>query len=380
MNFAHDELVELLSNIILQKFKDIFNNVFITRVSIDFPKPDFIYIPYGLKENIRDITKYLGQTTLTERPPPLPVSFEVKTPYVSKHEYITGLGQAIAYNSITPLSYLVIPNTNIEGFEVSEFIKGIININNLSIGLFSYKMDNPNNIELVKEAKPIRTSQIAEIARIKRSYSYWRETKPEEVFEALKISKEMEKSGKELSINSVLDRLWKEVLVKRFKNTERVSSFKLNYKLFLIQNSLLDATGRLTVIGRHLLTIGESFGKDSELFKEALTYVMLRYGGHLTLLSKIYNVQKEMDENHLSSFDVWVEEIVNRLKAQNYYVSKEDLNTRLPRYFYAYEKYFCSIAEEFKEGRGVYINYPKILSILEKGSKIFSQIETTLSF
>jgi hypothetical protein len=69
MNFAHDELVELLSNIILQKFKDIFNNVFITRVSIDFPKPDFIYIPYGLKENIRDITKYLGQTTLTERPP-----------------------------------------------------------------------------------------------------------------------------------------------------------------------------------------------------------------------------------------------------------------------------------------------------------------------
>jgi len=385
MSLSHDELSEFLSRIILRNFRDLFGNVFISSVSMDFPKPDFIYVPYEMRRiNIREIERYLGQTTLTGERLPLPVSFEVKTPYVYKHEYITGIGQAISYNSVFPLSYLVIPNSNMEGFEVSDFVKEVVETNNLNIGIFSYKMENPEEIELVKEASIVRTQakRIKESVKgIRRSYSYWRETMPEEVFEALRISKELERTQESNILNEVLARLWSEVLSRRFPRTKRVSSFLLNYKLFLIQNALLDATGRLTAIGRHTLALGERFGKESETFKEIITYVLLKYGGHYVLLSKIYEAQRQMSEEQLSSWETWADEVVRKLREQDYYISKDDFRTDLPRMLFAYEKYFCGIAEShFIEGRGISINFPKIIAILDKGSKLFSTIESTLSF
>jgi hypothetical protein len=353
---------------------------------MDFPRPDFVYVPYEIgKIDIREIERYIGQTTLTGEPLPLPTSFEVKTPYVYKHEYITGVGQAISYNSIFPLSYLVVPDYNMEGFEVSDFLKTIIEVNNLSIGLFSYNSENPAEIDLVKQASIIRikAGRIRESVKdIKRSYSYWRETKPEEVFEALRISRETERTTKEANIlDRVLQKLWEEVLSIRFAKAERPSSFLLNYRLFLIQNALLDANGHLTAIGRHTLSLGERFGKESETFREIITYVLLKYGGHYTLLSKIYEEQKEMNEAHLASWDNWANEIESRLREQNYYISKDDFRTDLPRMLFAYNRYFCGIAErQFVEGKGITINFPKIVEILDKGSRMFSTIETTLSF
>jgi len=385
MSLSHDELAEFLSRVILRNFKNLFGNVFISSVSMDFPKPDFIYVPYEMRRiNIQEIEKYLGQTTLTGERLPLPVSFEVKTPYVYKHEYVTGIGQAISYNSVFPLSYLVIPDVNMEGFEVLDFIKEVVETNNLNIGLFSYKMENPQEIELIKEASIVRTQarRIKESVKgIRRSYSYWRETKPEEVFEALRISKELEKTQRYNILNEVLTKLWDEVLSSRFPRTTRVSSFLLNYKLFLIQNALLDATGRLTAIGRHTLVLGERFGKESETFREIITYVLLKYGGHYSLLSKIYDVQRQMSEKVLSSWKAWADEVVRKLREQDYYISKDDFRTDLPRMLFAYEKYFCGIAEShFIEGKGISINFPKIIAILDKGSKLFSAIESTLSF
>jgi hypothetical protein len=107
----------------------------------------------------------------------------------------------------------------------------------------------------------------------------------------------------------------------------------------------------------------------------------LKYGGHYVLLSKIYEEQRQMDEKQLSSWDIWADEIVRRLTEQDYYVSKDDFRIDLPRMLFAYERYFCSIAERnFVKGRGISINYPKIVTILDKGSKLFSTMEATLSF
>jgi len=383
MSLSHDELAELLSRIILRNFRNLFGNVFISSVSMDFPKPDFIYVPYEMRR-IQEIERYLGQTTLTGERLPLPVSFEVKTPYVYKHEYITGIGQAISYNSVFPLSYLVIPDFNMEGFEVSGFVKEIIETNNLNIGLFSYKMEDPTEIELIKEASMVRTHarRIQESVKgIRRSYSYWRETLPQEVFEALRISRELERTQEPNILNDVMTRLWNEVLSVRFPRTTRVSSFLLNYKLFLIQNALIDATGHLTAIGRHTLTLGERFGRESETFREIITYVLLKYGGHYVLLSKMYDAQRQMNMGQLSSWETWVDEIVRKLREQDYYISKDDFRIDLPRMLFAYERYFCGIAENrFIAGRGISINFPKIITILDKGSKLFSTIESTLSF
>jgi len=379
MSLNHDELVDLLSHIILQSYPDLFGEVFIANVSMDFPKPDFIYVP--IKMRVKDIKIAIREYPSIKRSLSLPVAFEVKTPFVYKHEYITGIGQAISYNASFPLSYLVIPAFNFEGFNVSSFVKNIVKTNSLNIGIISYKPNDPYNVQLEKEAQPIIPSpeklseSVKEIKKIKRSYSYWRETKPDEVFEALRISHELRDKSEPNIMNSVLEKLWSEVLSKRFPRTKRRSSFFLNYKLFLIQNAFLDANGRLTIIGKHVYNLGERFGKDSELFKEIVTYVMLKYGGHYILLSKIYKEQMNISP---LTWEEWATTIQERLAQQNYYISKDDFRVDLPRMPYAYEKYFCGIVrKDFIEGKGILIDYPKIMEILEKGRQLFYPVEIT---
>ncbi|GIU70977.1 MAG: hypothetical protein KatS3mg003_1611 [Candidatus Nitrosocaldaceae archaeon] len=50
MNLTHDEFVDVISRSILNNYKDIFKDVFISRVSMDFPKPDFVFIPLNIRK------------------------------------------------------------------------------------------------------------------------------------------------------------------------------------------------------------------------------------------------------------------------------------------------------------------------------------------
>jgi len=381
MTVSHDELIDVLSVKILHTFKDFFGEVFISNVSMDFPKPDFIYIPFNMKRIKEDeIEKVLQQKTLLGSNLPLPVSFEVKTPFVYKHEYLTGIGQAITYNTIFPLSYLVIPTTNIEDFEVEQFIKNVVEFNKLKCGVFSYKIkDFPElEINLVKKAEPVTTTpkKVKESVKgIRRSYSYWRETQPNEVYEALRISRELEKKHGGDILEELLNRLWDEILSKRFSSAKNIQSFLLNYKLFLIQNALLDSKGRLTMVGKHTLQLGDKFGPESAKFSEVVTYVLLKYGGHYTLLSKIYNFQMEKN-GELKNWECWKKQIEDYFKSRNYFISTDDFRIDLPRLPYGYEKYFCSIVKNgFVDGWGILIDYPKIVKILDLGRKIYSIIE-----
>lgn len=354
----HDELVDILARTILRNYRDIFNDVFISNVSMDFPKPDFVYLPIN-KKNVYS------------------VAFEVKTPFVYKHEYMTGLGQAIAYNTFFPLAYIVIPDINMDGFMVTDYIKTIVYSNKLKIGIFSYKNNDINDISLVKRAEVIEQETSDEIKKIKRSYSYWRETKPEEVFQGLDLATRYKSD-----LDSIMQRFWDEILSKRFRKTKNISSFLLNYKLFFVQNSLLDANGNLTILGKRTLELGERFGYNSDIANEIITYIVLKYGGHYLLLSKIYNEQLSMSSEELSSWDTWIDALEKRLTTHNYMISKDDFRMHygniksFPRLPYAYEKYFCGIARNtFKKGKGLIINYPKIFEIMDKGRKLFSNLE-----
>lgn len=384
MTISHDELVDIISRKILEKFKHLFGDVFISNVSMDFPKPDFIYVPIGIKRiQIKQLQALLSSQSVENESISLPVAFELKTPFVYKHEYLTGLGQTIAYNSIFPLSYLVIPDINIEGFDVAGYINSVVEINNLNIGIFTYSMRRPEEVNLLKRARITLSDPRnikSSVKGITRSYSYWRETMPREVYHALVFSEELGRKKEGKIINEVMKMLWDKILSKRFRSTKRKSSFLLNYRLFLIQNALLDADGRLTIIGRHTLTLGYRFGCDSEIFREIITYIILKYGGHYSLLSKIYNAQLSMDKE-LTSWDSWIEAVKSRLEEQNYYISKDDFRLDFPRLPYGYEKYFCGIVRrEFIKGKGLVIDYPKIVEILDKGRKLFEPIETTLLY
>jgi hypothetical protein len=386
-NISHDEMADIVARALLDRYRDLFGNVFIATISYDFPRPDFVYLPLiaspHKKRSIKLILDALNMKTLTDERLPFPTAFEFKTPFVSKHEYITGIGQAVTYNSIFPLSYLVIPETNVEGFDVINFVMDVVKRVKLSIGVVSYDPKNVSDVEIEKEAEPIVTDEKAiteAITSIKRSYAYWRETKPNEVFEALKISYELGKTDKINIMSDVLEILWDNILSKRFKSARRPASFRLNYRLFLTQTALLDKNGRLTPIGRQTLMLGETFGGDSKEFEDVVTYVLLRFGGHYTLLSKIYIEQSKMIKSELINWNSWSESLRQRLEQQNYYFSKDDFRIDYPRLPYAYRNYFSGIVSDpvFIEGKGLNINYPKIVEILDKGNRLFSPIERVI--
>lgn len=359
---THDEMAHKVARILLTKYPDYFEEMFISTVSLDFPKPDFVFLPLKIGEarRLAEAIKIYREVLKEERR--YPAAFEFKTPYAYKHEYIMGIGQAITYNTTFARSYLIVPEYNVEGFEVLIFTQKIVDKNNLSIGLISYTPE-----------------ELAESTRgIKRSYAYWRETKPEEVYDFLKIIEEESKHKQHGDIRkNALIRLWDEVLSSRFAEAKRKSSFLLNYGLFFTHLGLWDGEGRLTPLGRYTLIQGERFGRKSPTFTDIVTYLLLRHGGHYFLLEKIYSEQEKMSEEELSTWDNWAKTIKARLLEQNFYISTDDFRTDLPRLPYAYANYFSGIffTKDFKEGKGFSINWIKILSILDKGKSIYSPIE-----
>ncbi|OYT26365.1 MAG: hypothetical protein B6U95_07535 [Thermofilum sp. ex4484_82] len=382
MSLTHDSMAYLAAHAILKRYRDYFGNVFISPVSSDFPRPDFVFLPSDISETRKSLRK-IYENVLTEEKKSYPTAFEFKTPFVHKHEYIMGVGQAVTYNASFVRSFLVIPEYNMEGFDVLSFIYEITKKTKLSIGLISYEPDNVEKIEMVKEAEilPMTPESLEETTRgVTRSYAYWRETKPEEVYEFLRIAEEeaIKAQPKEDIREKILERLWEEVLSHRFKEAKRKSSFLLNYKLFFSHIGLWDKSGRLTSLGKYTLIQGQRFGKESSTFRDIVTYLLLRYGGHYNLLRKIYMEQTQMSESELNDWKTWIETVKARLSKQNFYVAKDDFRIDFPRLPFAYEKIFSGIVLKpyFVKGRGLNINWVKIIDVLNKGASIFSPIET----
>jgi len=380
MSLTHDEMADIIAHTLLKKHREHFGNVFISPVSSDFPRPDFIFLPVEIRKKS---LKKVFEEVLEKEKKSYPTAFEFKTPYVHKHEYIKGIGQAIAYNANFVRSYLIVPEYNMEGIDVISFVHEIAEKTKLSIGLISYDPNDLEKVEIVRNASilALTPESLEETIRgVTRSYAYWRETKPEEVYKFLKIAEEesLKSSPGEDLRNKILHRLWSEVLVKRFPRTRRKSAFLLNYRLFFSHLGLWDKSGRLTPLGKYTLIQGDRFGEDSPTFRDIIAYLLLKYGGHYTLLRKIYLEQKKMSDDELSSWETWIEVLENRLSERNFYISREDFKVGFPRLPYAYSKYFGGIVSEpyFVKGRGLNINWIKIIEILDKGRRIYSPLET----
>lgn len=380
MSLSHDEMANYIAKVLLTKYQKHFGNVFISPVSSDFPRPDFIFLPIEISKITAH--KKIFIKVIEEEKRSYPTAFEFKTPYVYKHEYILGIGQAVTYHSIFIKSYLIVPKYNIEHFEVSKFIFNIIEKSKLKIGLISYDPENFEEVDIKKESCIIEKepeSLVEAIKGVTRSYAYWRETRPEEVYDFLKITDEIEKEAdpEEDIKNKVLEKLWDEILSARFKEARKKSSFLLNYHLLFSQIGLWDKMGRLTSLGKYTLLQGERFKKESTDFQDLIAYLLLKYGGHYLLLRKIYLTQSELPPKQITTWEKWIKQITRKLAAENFYISKDDFRIDFPRLPYAYEKYFSGIVSRpyFIKGRGLNINWPKILDIMDKGRKIYAPIE-----
>lgn len=388
MGLLHDQIAEKVTlNFIQEK---TFGNRYLASKLPIFPRPDIVLLG-------------LSKETMAQ------IAFEVKPPHAVKREYLTGLGQSLSYLMTFPLVYIVLPDEVIDGLHIPSFINDIVKKVDLNIGVISYNILKFTP-KIIKRAK-LQTQ--VDIERLEkritksnpRSWLFWMDTNIKEVAKMLIKISDVENRNLQGKIQKiVLNEIWDEVLILRYPNTQRPSSFKLNYKLFLDTLNLWTGEGKLTVLGNRLYEICKKYGVESREFKDALHYVILTEGGYLRMLvhidriqsinsyekkgmatrlnSIIRNIREDLQEFNekddvlpiyqRKAENCWLKILGVELLKMGYGRSLTQLNEELTRRFGNYfQKQLQTdfYLSKFIRGKGYAFNWEKIIDLIEKGDK-----------
>ncbi|MBD3193179.1 MAG: hypothetical protein GF308_21275 [Candidatus Heimdallarchaeota archaeon] len=388
---THDELAYTVSRYLMKE--NIFANVFSSSVVPSFPRPDFVFVSRS-------------------KDPKPPVAFEFKPPNAVKREYLTGLGQTISYLNTFPYSYLVIPDQKIDDLYLPGYFLETIDNIELKIGLVSYELNNlvPKIEKEAQLNKKINTERITSELRDTRSWAYWRETTPKELFWMLKVASELHKKKKNVTKDDVMDKFWDNKLSKKYTQTTKATekAHKLNYRLYVDYLGLWSYNGTLTTLGNRLREIGSNFGPNSREFIDAVTVTALTEGGHFLLLKNVHEIQSiQYFENKGS-----VRDLLNQLEAVRkshlhvtedndiveFYIENDDEKTdwlkvvscelyqrgfgqsisriidEMSRFFPSYYNHLGSnlLLSNYIRSKGYPINWAKISALIENKNKILN--------
>ncbi|UJG43115.1 MAG: hypothetical protein K9W46_12165 [Candidatus Heimdallarchaeum endolithica] len=292
-----------------------------------FPRPDFVLL---------SISK-------SKEPP---IAFEVKPPHANKREYLTGLGQTISYLQYYPSSYLVIPQEEIDGFYIPDFMyKTIEAINTDAIGLISYDLKTYNP-DIEKKATLLKKTPKEIKVEYARPWLFWMDTSIREVGEILCLVAESNDA------KIIERRICDEVFKKRYSGSKKFNSYFLNYSLFFSSLELWTADRQLTVIGNRLREIYQKYGDDSKEFKNALHYLILTTGGYLRLIKLVQEAQDTLYFNLRGDANKLIKEI-RELREKEGVSKSEDLDKILPIFEKRGDEWLRLIAcKALKEGYG----------------------------
>lgn len=297
MGELHDDLSTFYGNQILNgirtkdnDFKQIFSPSIIRIGDWDWPRPDYVCFDEELKATY---------------------ALEFKPPFQSKREYLTGLGQSLAYLQKHTYSGLIIPHIADDGFPIAKFVADTLNSAEfINVGTSLYEYDfNSNTIRLLRPILNQREN-FSEIRqnKVETFWCWWRDMSHYELYDLLNLSFIYSDESGDIYTNKIYPMFYKKMINGHTKQwngmprnkkvtEESYRSEKQNYKIPLVQ---LDLWGRdecrLTNTGLKLLEIGKKYGPDSKIFKYCLAYLILVKGKHLELIKlvdKFQEIQKK---------------------------------------------------------------------------------------
>ena len=304
---THDELASFVGSILLDNirtekegWKQIFSTDIFRVGDWDWPRPDYV-----LLDNEKDLS----------------YANEFKPPKQTKREYLTGLGQTIAYLQKHDYAGIILPKYADDGFPISKYISDILNgdeFKHLPISVIEYDEDNltKDEIKIIKSISEER--QRKPIAKNDNSVSktfwcFWRDASHYEVYELLKLSdKYNDKKGDiytdyiykefyDMLINGET-KMWDGKSRCKKPSASSKKSEKQNYKISLFHLGLWSQSeGRLTIKGYKLLTIGKIYGPDSKKFMDYLSYLILIDGKHLQLINEVEEYQRSVSKEVLNN-------------------------------------------------------------------------------
>jgi hypothetical protein len=199
---------------------------------------------------------------------------ECKPSDAGGREYLTGLGQAIAYTTLANFSYLAVPSKEMKEFRRFFTVS--------KIGLMS--VEEAGEIEVLQKPKESRPSSVASR---ERSYGYYRDLKPAEIYEILRSITRQDRG------NHVRDAIWATLKRHRdLRSEKQKSAWLLNTHLLLRDLGLINSDWTLTRGGVALLQFGRS---SKNMYGKELTRCFLVSANYIDILTLI----QELNNKHV---------------------------------------------------------------------------------
>lgn len=308
MGEFHDAAATFYGDTILNKirvsdadFKQVFSDSIIRTGDWDWPRPDYVCFDEVLNATY---------------------ALEFKPPFQNKREYLTGLGQSLAYLQKHMYSGLIVPYVADDGFYIADFIADTLKspeFETVATSLYAYDY-NKETIDLLRPITVLRDEAKLKIETPSNQtfWCWWRDISHYELYDLLNLSFMYNDYSGDIYSQHIYPTFYKMMINKQTKqwngnprsktgSEASMKSEKQNYKIPLVQLELWSRSeGRLTDTGFELLEIGKKFGPDSKRFRDKLAYLLLVNGRHLDLINivdkfqKAYKVSEKSDEHALA--------------------------------------------------------------------------------
>lgn len=238
------------------------------------------------------------------------VAAEFKPPKQTKREYLTGLGQAIAYSRDFHYSLLVLPEIADDGYRIADHVVDVMRqppLNATPVGVLTY---NPAVFTPLaprfQEAHffQARVAAPGHLASLDQSfYAKWREMSPQEIFLLVKYCYDethRPTTGGGNVRDRAWERLWIDIQAGRVQNWAKTprnaasstkGSVGRNYRNFLFHIGWTESDGALTRDGLEAHHIGTLYGPWSRPFLDQIAIATLTSGKHLILFNAISEFQ-----------------------------------------------------------------------------------------
>jgi len=243
----------------------------------------------------------------------LSIGAEFKPPHQSKREYLTGLGQAIAYSRDFHYGLLVLPEVADDGYPIAEHVVSVLQQPTLAavpVGVISYdpSIFSPHAPGF-SEAYFFTPRLLAPIRPAPLDHSFyakWREMGQHEAYLLLAFSyEEMGQPGVGTVRDRAFAKLWTLIQAgnvthwgggtRNYAVTLRAGVHK-NYRNFFFHIGWTEADGDLTKPGLDALHVGKLYGYGSLPFTSEMAAALLTGGKHLILFNAITEYQDRLPQ------------------------------------------------------------------------------------
>ena len=204
---------------------------------------------------------------------------ECKPSDASGREYITGLGQSLAYLLFADFSYLAMPEKELNIYQKYFWIK--------EVGLLSVKENL--RVQLLRQAMESKVILRREEPKI-RGYGYYRDLRPSEIHSILRAIQTEKDKQTYIDKDKIENAIWREVLkLRKIRSQKQKNAWILNIKLLLRDLQLVNLDDySLTEDGFRLLQLGTLPNKKPYIDELARCFLInANYLDIITLIQKL---------------------------------------------------------------------------------------------